>query len=118
MHMLNGLLPLKLRDHSVSGNWDPMLVIGPGGALRVGGAGERLGSLIRRRSGETEGAGSDRLQEGRAGREQPDRISQTEEKLIEPPLIEKSTDPQHPCCEGAAVVAHVKRLATNWGGMG
>lgn len=28
-----------------------------------------------------------------AGREQPDRISQTEEKLIELVLIEKSTDP-------------------------
>lgn len=44
-------------------------------------------------AGETDGAGSDSLQEGRAGREQPDRISQTEEKLIELALIEKSTDP-------------------------
>lgn len=30
MHKLNGLLPLKLRDHCVSGNWDPMLVFGLG----------------------------------------------------------------------------------------
>lgn len=44
----------------------------------------------------TDEAGSDRQQEGRAGREQPDRISQTEEKLIEPVLIEKSTDPPTP----------------------
>lgn len=70
MHKLNGLLPLKLRDHCVSGNWYPMLAFGPGGALRVGVRGERLGSLICRRSGETEGAGSDRLQDGGAGREQ------------------------------------------------
>lgn len=59
MHKLNGLLPLKLRDHSVSGNWDPMLGVGPGGALRSRGAGEWLGSPICRRGRETEGAGSD-----------------------------------------------------------
>lgn len=44
-------------------------------------------------------------------------MSQIEEKLIEPPLIEKSTDPPS-CCAGAAVVAHVKRLArigVGWG---
>lgn len=52
MHKLNGLLPLKLRDHCVSGNWDPMLVFVPGGALRVWGASERSDSLICRRSEE------------------------------------------------------------------
>lgn len=44
-------------------------------------------------------------------------MSQIEERLIEPPLIEKSTDPPS-CCAGAAVVAHVKRLArigVGWG---
>lgn len=60
--------------------------------LGQGGAGEWLRSLICRWSEETEGAGSDRLQEGWAEREQPERMSQTEEKLIEPALIEKSTD--------------------------
>lgn len=44
----------------------------------------------------TDEAGSDRQREGRAGREQPDRISQTEEKLVELVLIEKSTDPLPP----------------------
>lgn len=77
MHKLNGLLPLKLRDHCVSGNWDPLLAFGPGGALSDAGAGEWLGSLICSRSMETEGAASDRLQQGSARREQPDRISQT-----------------------------------------
>lgn len=81
------------------------------------GAGERLGSLICRWSRETEGAGSDRLQEGWAGREQPERMSQAVEKLIEPVLIEKSPDSPS-CCAGAAAVAHVKRLAKNWGVMG
>lgn len=44
-------------------------------------------------------------------------MSPIEERLIEPPLIEKSTDPPS-CCAGAAVVAHVKRLArigVGWG---
>lgn len=94
-----------------------MLAFGPGGALKAWGVGEWLGSLICRWSRETDGARSDRLQEGRAGREQPDRISQREEKLIELALIEKYTEPPLPCCAGAAVVVHVKRLAKNWGGM-
>lgn len=50
MHKLNGLLPLKLRDHCVSGNWDPMLIFRLGGELEGWGAGERLCSLICRRS--------------------------------------------------------------------
>lgn len=91
MHKLNGLLPLKLRDHCVSGNWDPMLVFGPGGALRVGVRGERLDSLICRWSRETDG---EDLTDGRkAELGGSNRVSQTEEK---PALIEKSTYPHPP----------------------
>lgn len=88
MHKLNGLLPLKLRDHGVSGNRDPMLVLSLGGVLGGWCAGEWLGPVIYRQS-----RGSDSLQEGRAGSEQPDRISQTQGKLIGLELIERSTDP-------------------------
>lgn len=48
----------------------PCWLSGQGRRWRGWGAGEGLAPLIHRRSGETDGAGSDRLQErGRAGRE-------------------------------------------------
>lgn len=96
--------------------------LGPHAGFRARGAlrfwGVRASSWIHSFAGgaaKTGEAGSDRRREGRAGREQPDRISQTEEKLVELVLIEKSTDPPPSCCAGAAVVSHVKRLAKNWG---
>lgn len=43
VHKLNGLLPLKLRDHCVSGNWDPMLVFVPGVHWGFGGCERAVG---------------------------------------------------------------------------
>lgn len=68
-------------------------------------------------AGETDGAGSDSLQEGRARREQPDRISQTEEKLIELALIEKSTDPS-PAVRVQLWWHMLKDWQRNWVGWG
>lgn len=84
------------------------------GCIKGWGAGEWLGSLICRLSRDTEGAGSDRLQEDRARWEQPDTIAQTEEKLIESVLIEKSTDPHPP----AVWVPLWWCMLKDWGRMG
>lgn len=115
VYKLNGLLPLKLRDHCVSGNWDPMLVFQTKGCIEGWGMDEWLDSLICIWIGEADRAGSDRLHEGRSGRGRHQRISQTEEKLIELVLIEKSPDPLPSLL---LCVVHVKglvKIGVGWG---